>query len=126
MMRLPVTALFAALVVVAAGSVILNVYIKSDAPYVLNMTDIGYRQNKTFIFDHIPYRIEFRSNVYAWYVATVYFNGTVAITLEPYDYTYVVHDVYYTTVTNGTALRIKPVDVRDARIKIVVTRVWPP
>jgi hypothetical protein len=128
MMRLPIPAVLAALVVVAAGSILLNVYFKSDAPYVLNVTDIPYRQNKTFVLDYIPHSIRFTTNVNAYYDVIVYINGTFSMsyTYGIYEYPGVCHNICYAPASNGTVIRIEPIDIRDAKVKIVVTRVWPP
>jgi len=129
MMRLPIPAILAALVVVAAGSVLLNVYFKSDVPYDLNVTDIPYMQNKTFVLDYMPYRIRFVSNIGgAWYYVNMYVNGTVNVGYKygAYIYWFVCHNVCSFTATNDTAIFIEPVDIRGAKVKIFAIRTWPP
>jgi len=129
MMRLPIPAILAALVVVAAGSVLLNVYFKSDRPYTLNVTDIPYRQNKTFVLDYIPHRIKFVSNISgAWYDVEMYINGTVNVRYgyETRAYWFVCHNICFFSVMNDTVIYIEPVDVRSSKVKILVARIWPP
>jgi hypothetical protein len=125
MMRLPIPAVLAALVAVAAGSVLLNVYFKSSEPYVIDVSDLVQRgQNKTIVLDYIPYSIKFVSNVWGWYEVEIYVNGTLNVMhIEPWrGYPYVCHTLCYISATNGTAVRIEPVDLRDTKIKIVVIR----
>ena len=129
MMRLPIPAILAALVVAAAGSVLLNVYFKSDAAYVLNVSGIPYMQNETFVLDYIPHRIRFVSNVSgAWYDANIYVNGRVNVghSYGMYTYWFVCDEICTVPAMNGTVIYIKPVDVRDTKVKIVVVRTWPP
>jgi len=129
MMRLPIPAILAALVVVAAGSVMLSVYFKSDMPYELNVTDVPYGQNKTFVLGYIPYRIKFVSNISgAWYEVKMYINGTINVGYDygMYTYWFMCHNVFLFSATNGTVIYIDPIDVRDTKVKLVVTRIWPP
>jgi hypothetical protein len=129
MMRLPIPAILAALVAVAAGSVLVNVYLKSDAAYVLDVSDIPYMQNKTFVLDYMPHRIQFISNVSdAWYDAYIYVNGRVNVehSYRSYIYWLVCDEICTVPAINGSVIYIKPVDVRDTKVKIVVVRTWPP
>jgi hypothetical protein len=114
MMRLPLPVIFAALVVVAAGSVLLNVHVKSDA-YVINATALGPGQNVTITLDHIPTRILVLGNSSSLYSVTVRADATFA---APSGEVY--SGVYRAVIRGGETVEIRVVDVRDPRAEIVV------
>jgi hypothetical protein len=118
-MRIPLPAILAALVVVAAGSVLLNVYFKSDAPYVLDVSDLKLNETKVVELDYIPSQIRVVSNdTHAWYEISIYIDGTFVVT--PSEASIVVYNEYRVLASNGTVIGIKPVDVKSAHVKIVV------
>jgi hypothetical protein len=127
MMRLPLPAIFAALVVVAAGSVLVNVYFKSNAQYVLDVSDLKLNETKVVELDHIPYQIRIMSNKSnAVYEFLIYIDGSFIITYPDEYPPY--HEVYYSThrglYMNGTTIIIKPVEVKSTHVKIVVRYVY--
>jgi hypothetical protein len=126
MMRLPIPAILAALVVVAAGSVLLNVYFKSDAPYVLDVSDLKLNETKVVELNYVPYQIRIASNKSAAvYEFIMYINGTFIVTF-PEDEVYyeVCYDMYYNLFGNGTTIIIKPIDVKSTHVKIVARYVY--
>jgi hypothetical protein len=118
MMRLPLPVIFAALVVVAAGSVLLNVHTKSDA-YVINATHLGPWQNMTITLDFIPTKIRVLGDPSRWYRVVIYANATFAEPAEMY-YGIVYDGVYTFFVMGNQTAEIRVVDVRGARAKIFV------
>jgi glucose-6-phosphate-specific signal transduction histidine kinase len=123
MMRLPIPAILAALVVVAAGSVLLNVYFKSDAPYVLDVSDLKLNETKVVELDYIPSQIRVVSNdTHAWYEISIYIDGTFVVT--PSEAQIVEYNEFRAFVNNGTVISIKPVDVKSTHVKIVVRYVY--
>ena len=130
MMRLPIPAIFAALVVAAAGSVLVTTYFKSAAPYVLDLSGLRLNETKVVELDYIPYQIRIASNKSnAVYEVVIYINGTFTITSP--DVVEVYYEVYYnmyrSLFINGTTIIIKPIEVKSTHVKIVVTYVydWP-
>jgi hypothetical protein len=118
MMRLPLPIIFAALVVVAAGSVLLNVYFKSDA-YVINATALAPGQNITITLDYIPTKIRIIGNPSRWYYIDIYANATfVSVGYEVEGYVF--DGVYRTVVRGGETVQFRVLDVRDTRAKIFV------
>jgi hypothetical protein len=118
MMRLPLPAIFAALVVVAAGSVLLSVYFKSDV-YVINATALAPGQNMTVTLDYIPAKIRIDGNPSRWYSITIYANATFKYTSGELA-GMVSNGVYRIFVMGGQTVEIKVIDARDTRVKIVV------
>jgi len=122
MMRLPLPAVLAALVLVAAGSVVVTTYFKSDAPYMLDLSDMQLNQTKVVELDYIPGKIRFVTNrSYAGYEVYIYINGTFIVpsTENPHIYS-IYHDVLYMYVYNGTEIVIKPIDIKSTHVKIVI------
>ena len=129
MMRLPLPIVLAALVVVAAGSVLVNMYFKSDGAYVLDVSDLQLNQTKVVELDYIPHKIMLKSNKSnAVYEIFIYIDGTFIVPFQEAPHYYdICHNVYYTVTSNGTVLLIKPIDVKSTHVKIVATYVynWP-
>ena len=121
MMRIPLPVALAALVVAAAGSVLLTAYFKSDAPYVINATSLEGGQNMTVTLSYIPSKIMVYGAPSAWYLVTIYANATFVVPDgEMAGFTY--SGVYRTSVQSGQTVQIKVVEARDTRAKIVVVR----
>jgi hypothetical protein len=121
MMRIPLPALFAALVVVAAGSVLLTTHFSTDEPYVINATGLNHGQNVTVTLDFIPSRIFVLSNdAGAFYSVFVYADATFK---TPWDWWPFLTEglVVIDVPANGTAV-VKVVEARDTKAKIVVIR----
>jgi hypothetical protein len=130
MMRLPLPAIFAALVVVAAGSVLVTMHFKSAGPYVLDLSDLKLNETKVVELDYIPYQIKIVSNKSrAVYEVTIYIDGTFAIDLPEFYMPYyeVCYYRYRSLYMNGTTIIIKPVEVKSTHVKIVAEYVydWP-
>lgn len=119
MMRLPFAVLFAALVVVAAGSVVVTTLFKSDE-YVIDVSGLAVGQNKTVELGFIPYKIKILSNVSAWYAVHIYADAVFAIPTEMGSF--VVYNNLVMYVPSNTTVAVKVLDARDTRAKIVVTR----
>jgi len=118
MMRIPLPAVLAALVVAAAGSVVVTAIFKGGE-YVINAGGLAVGQNTTVTLGFIPHKIKILSNItgaaYTVYVyadaAFVGRDGTV------YYGQYVVADV----ASNSTVV-VNARDVRGTGAKIVVVR----
>jgi len=123
MMRLPLPAVFALLVLASAGVVTTTLYFKSNKPYVLDVSDLQRGQAKTVELDYIPYRIQILSNnSRAMYEMYVYINGVFMQYVDggggqPGN---VCHNVCASLYPANTTVVLKPLDVRDTRIKVVV------
>ena len=126
MMRLPLPAILAALVVVAAGSVLVTTYFKSAAPYVLDLSGLKLNETKVVELDYIPYQIRIASNKSnAVYEISIYIDGMFM--LIPSEINVVLYNEFRAFVNNGTVINIKPIDVKSTHVKIVATYVydWP-
>jgi hypothetical protein len=130
MMRIPLPVIFAALVAVAAGSVLVTTYFKSAEPYVLDLRDLKLNETEVIELNYIPSQIRIASNKSsAVYEVVIYIDGTFTITspgwVEPYYEVY--YNMYRSGFTNGTTIIIKPIEVKSTRVKIVATYVydWP-
>jgi hypothetical protein len=124
MMRLPIPAILAALVVVAAGSVLVTTYFKSAEPYVLDLSGLGPNETKVVELNYIPAQIKFVSNdSNAVYEVVIYIDGTFTVTspgaVEPHYEVY--YNMYRNTFSNGTTIIIQPIEVKSTRVKIVAT-----
>jgi hypothetical protein len=120
MMRIPLPAVLAALVAVAAGSVLLNVHVKSDV-FVINATALAPGQNMTITLDYIPTRIRIIGRNDMYYEIHIYANATFAERAsELLPHIFVTEGIYVNYVGSGVVIEVKVVDVRDPRAKIVV------
>ena len=126
MMRLPLPVIFAALVVAAAGSVLVNMYFKSDGAYVLDVSDLQFNQTKVVELDYIPSKIVINSNkTYALYEVHIYIDGIFKVaSAEPTMGNIVYENEYSLYGYNGTRIEIKTVDVRSTHVKIVVKYIY--
>jgi hypothetical protein len=118
MMRLPLPAIFAALVVVAAGSVLLSVYFKSDV-YVINATSLAPGQNMTVTLDYIPTKLRIDGGPSRWYEVIIYANATFAATSGEWV-GMVFNGVYRIYIMGGQTVEVRVVDAKDTHVKIVV------
>jgi hypothetical protein len=122
-MRLPIPAILAALVVVAAGSVLVTTYFKSAGPYVLDLSGLRYNETKVVELNYIPSQIRVVSNdTSAWYEISIYIDGTFAVT--PFEINTVLYNEHRIYANNGTVIGIKPIDVKSTHVKIVVRYVY--
>ena len=117
MMRLPLPVIFAALVVAAAGSIVVTTLFKSGE-YVIDVRGLAVGQNATVSLSYIPHRIKILSNATGAYEVRVYADAAfVAGDGAVYYGKYVVANV----PSNSTVV----INVREARAtdaKIVVVR----
>jgi len=120
MLRLPLPVIFAALVVAAAGSVLLTLDLRSDEPLVINATGLASGQNVTVILDYIPAKVFVLSNNPGFYSVMVYANATFK---APWSWWPLMTEglIIIDVPSNGTA-EIKVVEARSTRAKIVVIR----
>jgi len=120
MLRLPLPVIFAALVVAAAGSVLLTVNFRSDQPLVINATGLSPGQNVTVTLDYIPAKVFVLSNNPGFYSVMVYANATFK---APWAWWPLLSDgfIIIDVPANGTA-EIKVVEARSTKAKIVVIR----
>jgi len=127
MMRVPLPVIFAALVVAAAGSVLVNLYFKADKAYVLDVSDLQLNQSKTIELNYIPAKIIIKSNnTNALYEVHIYVDGTFRVDTNILERVsgVVFENEYYDYVYNGTIFEIKPIDIRTTHVKIVVRYVY--
>jgi hypothetical protein len=119
MMRLPLPAILAALVAVAAGSVLLNVYLKSDV-FVINATALLPGQNMTITLDHIPAKIQLYGSPSERYEVTIRANATFIEVANKELQGVMYRGVYRTVVMGGQTIEIEAVDVSDTHAVITV------
>jgi hypothetical protein len=120
-MRLPIPVIFAALVVAAAGSVLVTTYFKSAAPYVLNLSGLTPNGTKVVELGYIPSQIRVVSNnTSARYEISIYIDGTFVVTTS--EARVVAYNEYRILANNGTVIDIKPVDVKSTHVKIAARR----
>jgi hypothetical protein len=119
MMRLPLPAVLAALVAVAAGSVLLNVYLKSDV-FVINATALLPGQNMTITLDHIPAKIQLYGSPSEHYEVTIRANATFIEVANKELQGVMYRGVYRTVVMGGQTIEIEAVDVSDTHAVITV------
>jgi len=117
MMRLPIPAILAALVVVAAGSVLVSVYF-SSSEYMLDVSGLGVGQNKTVELAYIPHRIKLFSNITASYNVYVYAD---AFFVDSNGAVYYGRYVVSGAPSNSTVV-ITVRDARETRARIVAVR----
>jgi predicted acyltransferase (DUF342 family) len=96
MSRLPISALIAALVVVAAGSVIVTTTFKQSS-YVVNATALSAGQGVWIYLDFIPQQITLLGAVNATYSICVYANATMSAV-------YTVHGTAYSMMPGANWL----------------------
>jgi len=121
MMRLPLPVIFAALIVVAAGSILLSIEFSADEPFIINATGLNSGENVTVTLDFIPRNIMVLSHdAGAFYIVYVYADATFK---DPWPWWPVLTDgfIIYSLPANGTT-EVKVVDVRSTKTKIVVIR----
>jgi len=118
MMRLPLPVIFAALVVVAAGSIVVTTLFKSGE-YVIDVRGLTAGQNKTVEVGFIPHKIKILSNATgAGYEVHVYADAAfVAEDGAVYYGKYVV-----TNVTPNSTITLNIRDARGTSAKIVVVQ----
>jgi len=120
MMRIPVAAIFAALVVVAAGSIVTTLYLKSSGAYVIDVSSLNVGGNITVDLNYIPADIFIKSNnTAATYYVYILGNATFV------DYSGVMHNGFITfnNIPGNSDIYINVADVKNTNIKIVVFRV---
>jgi len=71
MMRIPVPVILAALVIVAAGTVVLNVDYH-DTYYTINATDLNLNEARMYYLNFVPNKIYLIGNASMKYCVTVY------------------------------------------------------
>jgi hypothetical protein len=119
MMRIPVAAILAALVVVAAGSIVTTLYFKSSGAYVIDASSLAVGGNITVSLNYIPTVISIQSNSStATYYVYILGNATFI------DYNGVMHNrfIAFNNVPANTTIYINVVDAKNTNIKIVVFR----
>jgi hypothetical protein len=117
-MRLPIGALIAALVVVAAGSVVVTTYFK-QAQYTVNATGLAVGGNVTVQLSFIPREIfVLAENATYKYDVYVYANATFR---APGGALYEGGIVYTGVPANGT-VTVHVVSARSASCKVTVVR----
>jgi len=118
-MRLPVGALVAALIVAAAGSVIVTMHFKHSV-YTVNATGLEVGQNVTVTLDFIPREIFVlaKSSTYK-YDVHVHANAT----FKAPDGTLYEGGIKYAGVPANGTVTVSVVSARSAGCKIAVVRV---
>jgi len=118
MMRLPLLAIFAALVTVAAGSVVVNIYFKSPGVYTIDASTLAVGGNITVTLNYIPTAISLQSTVstasYSIYIignATFVVRGTMYHNFVPVE-----------NVPPNTLIFLQVADAKSTKIKIIVIR----
>jgi hypothetical protein len=120
MMRIPLTAIFAALVVVAAGSIVTTLYFKSSGAYVINASSLAVGGNITITLNYIPTVISLVStSTNAIYDIYILGNATFV------DNNGVMHSGFigFNSVPANTQIYLNVADAKNTEIKIVVFRV---
>jgi hypothetical protein len=117
-MRVPLPVLAAALAVLAAGVVMLNVAVPAKpASIFINASTLASGQNITLHLNYMPFNITV-AMPYNYARVCIYFHGTVTD-----NYAYVWSDWYYTGGSYNTILNISFVgaDLKDTNVTILVT-----
>jgi len=73
MMRIPIPVVMAALVIVAAGTAVLNLSVNYNVYYyTINASDLKVNEGKLYYLDFVPAKIYLVGNMTAKYCVTVY------------------------------------------------------
>jgi len=118
MMRLPLLAIFAALVTVAAGSIVVTIYFKGPGVYTIDASSLAVGGNITVTLNYIPSVINLQSTIstatYSIYIignATFVVGGTMYHNFVPIQ-----------NVGPNAQIFLQVADARSTNIKIIVFR----